>query len=137
MAFTETLISGEEGTIQINSLPVVSGQTYDFTVTRNIMEKSFVGQGWGNSLKGQRRASFSGSGSVSAEGYAALVTAMETGSVPVSVQIGTAAGSTDAGVWTGTFNVSNLATTVSGDGEWDWSMDFVSDGEVTYTAPGS
>lgn len=133
----ETLISGAEGTVQINSNPIVVGQTYDFAVTRNVMQKSFVGQAWGHSLSGQKRASFSASGSVSVEGYPGLMTAFDAGSIPVTVQIGTAAGATDAGLYSGTFNVSNVSITVNGDGEWDWSFQAESDGAVTYTPPGS
>lgn len=133
----ETLISGAEGTVTINSDPVVVGQTFDFALTRNVMEKAFVGQGWGHSLSGQKRSTFSASGSVSVESHPNIHDAFAAGSVPVTVQLGTAAGATDAGLYSGTYNVSNLSITVSGDGEWDWSADFISDGEVTYTPAGS
>jgi predicted secreted protein len=133
----ETLISGAEGVVTINSDPVVVGQTFDFATTRNVMQKSFVGQAWGHSLAGQRRASFSASGSVSVETHPNLIAAFEAGSVPITVQIGTAAGPTDAGIYSGTFNLSDVSVTVNGDGEWDWSLTAESDGVVTYTPPGS
>lgn len=133
----ETLISGAEGAVTINSDPIVVGQTYDFQILRNVMAKSFVGQEWGHSLAGQKRASFSASGSVSTLVMPVLQDAFDAGSVPITVQIGTAAGATDAGLYTGTFNVANVSITVNGDGEWDWSADFQSDGAVVYTPAGS
>lgn len=132
----ETLIAGAEGTVNVNSSPVVVGQTYNFNLTQNVMEKAFVGQAWGHSLKGQKRASFSASGSVSVETHPNLQTAFETGLVAITVQLGTAASATDGGLYSGNFNISNLSITVNGDGEWDWSFDATSDGAVTYT-PGS
>lgn len=133
----ETLISGAEGTVTINATPIVVGQTYNFQLTQNVMSKSFVGQAWGHSLKGQKRASLSASGSVSVETHPDLHSAFDTGLVAASVQIGTAAGATDAGLYSGNFNIANLAVTVNGDGEWDWSCDLQSDGAITYTPAGS
>lgn len=133
----EVLISGAEGAVTINTDPIVVGSTYDFEMTQNVMEKSFVGQAWGHSLKGQKRATFSASGSVSPVTLPILQDAFATGLVPVTVQVGTAAGSTDAGLYSGNFNVQNVALSVSGDGEWDWSAEFMSDGVIAYTPPGS
>lgn len=133
----ETLIAGAEGTVTIDANPIVVGSTYNFQLMQNVMQKSFVGQAWGHSLKGQKRASFSASGSVSVETHPNLHDAFSTGLVAVSVQIGTAAGASDAGLYSGNFNFANLTITVNGDGEWDWSADFQSDGAITFTPAGS
>lgn len=133
----QTLIAGAEGTITINGDPMVTGQASNFQLTQNVMEKSFIGQAWGHSLKGQKRASFTASGSVSTQNVEELYDAWTTGLVVISIQLGTAAGATDGGLFSGSFNVSNLTFQVSGDGEWDFSFDAVSDGTITNTPAGS
>ena len=129
-----TLIPGSAGVITINSDPVVTALTSDFALTRNIMTKAFIGQAWSDSLNGQRAATFSCTGCVAVENVADLYAAWTAATVPCSIQIGDAAGATDAGMFSGDFNVSNLAFSVSGDGEWDFSFDASNAGDVTYTA---
>ena len=128
-----TLIPGSEGVVTINSDPVVTALTADFALTRNIMTKAFIGQAWSDSLNGQRAATFSCTGSVAVENVSDLYNAWTSATVPCSIQIGDAAGPTDAGVFAGDFNVSNLGFSVSGDGEWDFSFDASNAGDVTYT----
>ena len=127
------LIPGSTGVVTINSDPLVTALTADFALTRNVMTKAFIGQGWSDSLNGQRAATFSCTGSVSTENVADLYNAWTSAVVPCSIQIGDAAGPTDGGIFEGDFNVSNLAFSVSGDGEYDFSFEASNAGEVTYT----
>jgi predicted secreted protein len=133
-----TFIPGYLGTVLINAENVSAiGSVVRLNKRRNVMTKPTFGNPWGFSLGGQKIGAFSASGHISAEQAAALEAAYDAGSVAFSLQVGEAAGATDAGVHTGNCVISDYTIEANADGEFDWSIDAQTTGTVTYTPAGS
>ena len=56
-------------------------------------------------------------------------------SVAYEIQMGTAAGDTDAGKWTGNLVVTELTLDSDAEGEWEWSLNATLDGAPVYAPP--
>lgn len=134
---TPTFIPGHQTTVTLNSADVTAiGSVLSLNLTRNVMTKPVFGSGSARSLGGQRSGTFSASGHVSVEQLSDLVAMFESDSpIAFSIQVGEAAGATDAGTYTGDCNVSSFSLEVNADGEWEWSIQATTDGDATYTAP--
>lgn len=104
---------------------------------RTVNTKNLGGSKWAGALGGQQFITLGLQGSLSAEKAAALQTAVATGRIDASLQVGEAGEATDGGLHSGTFEISNFALDGNANGEFDWSMDMQSSGEVTYTAASS
>jgi predicted secreted protein len=97
------------------------------------MTKPTFGSAFAHSLGGQKLGTFSANGHVSAEQLADLQTAFNSDApIAFSLQIGDAAGATDAGIYSGDCVLSSFEITASADGEWDWSIEAQTSGDVTY-----
>jgi hypothetical protein len=130
-------IQGYLGTITINSDPIITANVLNFNQTKNIMTKPVIGSADAFSLTGQS------SGSVSLQGHVSVTQLPELQAifdllVPVAftIQVGDAAGATDAGLYSGLLSLGNLNLTATADGEWDYTADGQTSGNITYT-PGS
>lgn len=130
-----TLIPGYLATVTLNAEDVTAiGGVYRLNLNRTVNTKNLAGSKWAGALGGQQHFTFSAQGSLSAEKAAALnAAAIDTGRIAFSLQVGEAAGATDAGVYNGTGEISNFTIDGNADGEFDWSLDLQSDGAVVYT----
>ena len=100
------------------------------------MSKPTFGSEYAFSLGGQKVGAFSAQGHVSVEQIGDLDAAFSSDApIAFSLQIGDAAGPTDAGVYTGMCVLSSFELSANADGEWDWSIDATTSGLVVYTAP--
>jgi predicted secreted protein len=102
---------------------------------KGVRRKPVFGAAAKAAISGQREYSLSARGHVEAsDPLAKLFTAFETeGSIACSIQIGEAAGATDAGDLAGNMILSDLEVTGDAEGEWDWSFTAEFDGAVTHT----
>ena len=130
-------IQGYLGTITINSDPIITASVLNFNQTANIMSKPVIGVPEAFSLRGQI------SGTVSIQGHVSTLQLPELQAifdslVPVAftIQVGDAAGPTDAGLYSGLLVLGNLNLTATADGEWDYTADGQTSGTTAYT-PGS
>jgi predicted secreted protein len=129
-----TFIPGYLGTVTLNATDVSAiGSVVRLNKRRNVMTKPTFGNEWGFSLGGQKIGAFSASGHISAEQASALEDAFDAGSVAFSLQVGTASEATDAGLHSGNCVISDYTIEANADGEFDWSVDAQTTGEVTYT----
>jgi hypothetical protein len=132
-----TFIPGYLGTVLLNADDISAiGSVVSLTKTRNLMTKPTFGSPYAHSLGGQKIGAFSAQGHVSAEQIADLDTAFNSDSpIAFSLQIGEAAGATDGGLYTGDCVLSSFEITANADGEWDWSIEATTSGDVVYTPP--
>lgn len=129
-----TLIPGYFATVTLNATDVTAiASGYNLKLSRTVMTKNLAGTKWAASLGGQQNYSFSVKGSLSAEEMAGLLAAADAGRIAFSFQVGEASGDTDAGVFSGTAEVSGFSIDGEADGEFDWSADLQSSGAVTHT----
>ena len=130
-------IPGYLGTVTLNSddISAVASVT-TLETTRNIMTKPTFGSPYAYSLGGQKLGTFSAEGHIDTLKLADIETAFNL-DVPFafSIQVGDAAGATDAGLYAGNCVLTSLTRTGSADGEWDWSFSAQTSGVVTYTGP--
>jgi len=133
-----TFIPGYLGTVLLNADDISAiGSVVSLTKTRNLMTKPTFGAAYAHSLGGQKIGAFSAQGHVSVEQLADLDAAFNSDApIAFSLQIGDAAGPTDGGIYAGECVLSSFEITASADGEWDWSIEATTSGDVTYTAPG-
>lgn len=130
-----TFIPGWQTTVTLNAEDVSAvGSVVRLQKQRQVMTKPTFGSPAGFSLGGQRIAQFSANGHISAEKAAALE-AMFAADEPIafSLQVGIGSSDTDAGLHTGLCVISNYTIEANADGEWDWSIEAQTSGEVTYT----
>jgi predicted secreted protein len=133
-----TFIPGYLGVVTLNADNISAiGSVVRLAKSRNVMTKPTFGNPWSQSLGGQKVAAFSASGHISAELAADLETAFDAGEVAFSLQVGEAAGATDAGLHAGTCIISSYTLEANADGEWDWSIEAQTTGAVTYTPAAS
>lgn len=132
-----TFIPGYLGTVLLNADDISAiGSVVSLTKTRNIMTKPTFGSPYAFSLGGQKIGAFSANGHVSVEQLGDLEAAFNSDApIAFSLQVGDAAGPTDAGLYAGTCVLSTYTIEAAADGEWDWSIEAQTSGEVTYTAP--
>jgi hypothetical protein len=132
-----TFIPGYLGTVLLNADDISAiGSVVSLSKTRNIMTKPTFGSPYAHSLGGQKLGSFSANGHVSAEQVGDLDAAFNSDApIAFSLQIGDAAGPTDGGLYTGECVLSDFTIEASADGEWDWSIEAQTSGEIVYTAP--
>lgn len=130
-----TYVPGYLGTVTLNSDNISAiGSVVRLNQRRNVMTKPVFGAEWGYSLGGQKLGGFSASGHVSAEQLSDLQDAFDVDAgVAFTLQVGEAAGATDAGAYTGNCVISDLTVEANADGEFDWSIDAQTTGTVTYT----
>jgi hypothetical protein len=124
-------------------LGVVSIATQDISAIAHVtklgrsragLAKKTFGNRYAYAIGGQREFSFSASGSVTAEQMAAIDTAYETDTpVAFSLQIGEAAGATDAGVYTGNCVLTTLDLDAGADGQWEFTLDAIGSDAPLYT----
>ena len=134
-----TLIPGYLGVVTINNenFTAIASVT-SLNKSRNGMTKNLMGTEWTQTLGGKRSVAFSASGSISAELASALEDAYEEdGAVQFSLQVGQAGGPTDGGLHSGLCIITALNLNSGADGEFDFSIEATSTGEVTYTPAGS
>lgn len=135
MTTEQTFIPGFQATVTLDAEDVSAiGNVLSLNLNRNNMSKPVFGSKYARSLGGQRTGTFSASGHISVEKLAALV-ALFNGDDPISfsIQVGEAAGTTDAGLFEGKCNVTSFGIEANADGEWDWSLDAATDGAVSHT----
>lgn len=130
-------IQGYLGTITINADPIITANVLNFNQTRNIMNKPVIGAPEAFALAGQISGTVSIQGHVSVAQLPELQTIFDS-LVPVTftIQVGDAAGATDAGLYSGNMVLGNLNLTATADGEWDYTADGQTSGTTTFT-PGS
>ncbi len=132
-----TFIPGYLGTVLLNADDISAiGSVVSLSKTRNIMTKPTFGSPYAYSLGGQKLGSFSAQGHVSVEQIADIDNAFNSDApIAFSLQIGDAAGPTDAGLYAGMCVLSDYTIEANADGEWDWSIEAQTSGEVTFAAP--
>ena len=128
-------IPGYLGTVTLNADNISAvGSVVSLTRTRNIMPKPTFGSAYAFSLGGQKVGAFDASGHISVEKLPELEAAFVSDApITFSLQIGDAAGATDAGLYSGNCVVGDFTIEASADGEWDWSISCTTSGVVTYT----
>jgi hypothetical protein len=129
-----TFIPGYLGTVLLNADDISAvASVVRLEKTRNLMTKPTFGSPYAHSLGGQKIGAFSGQGHVSVEQLADLDGAFNSDTpIDFSLQIGDAAGATDGGLYTGKCVLSSFTVEANADGEWDWSFDAQTSGEVIY-----
>ena len=131
-------IPGYQATVTLNSIDITAiGNVVRLSKTKAVMTKAVFGNDYANALGGQKLANFSASGHIDFAQIGALETMFEAASIAFALQIGTANTPTDAGLYTGNCIVSGFTLEASADGEWDWSLDAQTTGDVTYAAGSS
>jgi hypothetical protein len=131
----ETFIPGHLAVVTINAEDLtLIGSVFRLNLGKTVTVKKHFGSTGTDRISGKRDVTFSASGNIAAEKMAALNTMYES-LVPVafSLQIGEAAGATDAGLYNGLCVIGTLSLEVDADGDWAWSLDAGSHGTVTYT----
>jgi hypothetical protein len=134
MTTSPTFIPGYEATITLNADDFSTvGSVISFEQAKNVLAKPTFGSASAHSLGGQKSGTITASGHISAEKVGDLQTAFDQ-SAPIefSIQIGDAAGPTDGGLYTGQCTISRLTVEANADGEWDWSLEAQTSGDVTY-----
>lgn len=136
---TQTFIPGYYGTVTINSEDLSAiGSVWRLNLTRNVTAKKHFGGPHTDRVSGKRDVQFSANGNLTSEEAAALNTIYESETpVSFSLQIGEAAGDTDAGLYSGDCLISSLTLEANADGDVTWSLDAGAHGEVAYTPAGS
>ena len=131
-----TFIPGYLGTLVINAEDISAiVANASLTLNRNVLNKPTLGQPWGFALSGQRSATISYDGHLSAEQAGALNEIfMLEAPADFSFQIGEGGAATDGGLYSGKAVITSLAHEVAADGEWDWTLEAQSSGPVDYTA---
>lgn len=132
-----TFVPGYLGTVLLNADDISAiGSVVTLTRTRNVLAKPTFGSAYQFSLGGQKLGTFSAEGHVSVEQLADLEGAFASDApIDFSIQIGDAAGPTDAGIYAGECVVTSFEITAGADGEWDWTIEASTNGVVSYTAP--
>lgn len=131
-----TFVPGSLGTVTFDTDPIITGQTLNFQRTKNVLQKAVIGTPAGYAIPGQLTGTFSVSGHVSVEQLPELETSFaKTTPVPFTIQVGDAAGATDGGLYTGSCVFHTLGVEVSGDGEWEYSVECATTGLPVYTPP--
>lgn len=135
----ETFIPGHLTTVTINAEDLtLIGSVFRLNLGKTVTVKKHFGTAHTDRISGKRDVTFSANGNITAEKIAALNAAYESEApVAFSLQIGTAAGATDAGVYAGDCVIQNLNLEADADGDWAWSIDAGSHGAVAYTPAGS
>lgn len=133
-----TWIPGYLGTVTLNSDALTTtGRVTSLDLTKGANAKPVFGAQYQRSVTGSISGTFSAEGHVAtAAPLADLFDALEA-VVPVAflIQLGDAAGPTDGGTLGGNCNVTSLQVSGDAEGEWDWAVTAMTDGDVTYTAP--
>jgi len=137
MTASPTFVPGYLGTVLLNTEDISAiGSVVSLQKTRNLMTKPTFGSEYAHSLGGQKIGAFSANGHVSVEQIGDIEAAFNSDApIDFSLQIGDAAGPTDAGVYVGQCVLSSYTIEASADGEWDWSIEAQTSGPVVYTAP--
>lgn len=132
---TQTFIPGYFGTITINSEDLSAvGSVYRLNLGRNVNVKKHFGGPHSDRVVGKRDVTLSANGNLTKEEAAALNAIYESEvAVAFTLQIGEAAGATDAGVYAGNLVISSLTLEANADGDVAWSLDGGAHGQVTYT----
>jgi predicted secreted protein len=135
MVTSPTFIPGYKATVILNADNISAiGSVVSLSKTRNLLPKPTFGNEYQHSLGGQKLGTFSANGHVSAEQVADLDAAFSSDApIPFSLQIGDAAGPTDAGLYEGDCVLSDFTLEANADGEWDWSIEATTSGAITYT----
>lgn len=130
-----TFVPGYLGTVTIDSDDIGAiAHVTSFNRSRTGLPKRTFGNRYAGGIGGQREFTFSASGSITAEQAAAIDAIFESDdAVPFSLQIGAAAGPTDAGVYTGTCIITALGIEGAADGQWEFSIDAQGTGTPVYT----
>ncbi len=133
----QVFIPGWNTTITIDTDDfTVFGNVLGFTRTKASLPKPVFGSQFRNEVPGQAGGSISVQGHVSVSGIIHLNDAFDSQtSVPYIIQVGDAAGPTDAGQFAGDLVVSELTLDTDAEGEWEFTMACTLDGTPAYTPP--
>jgi hypothetical protein len=134
---SQTFIPGWETTLTFNTedITVIASVT-SFNRARSSNAKPVFGSPARRELPGQKSGTIAAQGHVSKEKIAALNGLIDSDvSVAYEIQVGTAAGATDAGKYTGNMVVTEMNLEADAEGEWDFTMAATLDGDPVYTAP--
>lgn len=135
---TMTFVPGYQTGITVNLVDVgIYGKVVGLDLGKNTPTKALFGKQFARAVSGQKNGSFSAQGHVTVEGpLAALVTAynLET-PVAFEIAVGEDGGASEAGQFTGNCIIGQLSISADAEGEWDWSINAVTDDTVTYVAP--
>jgi predicted secreted protein len=134
---TPAFVPGYLGTITINSVNQSSVlHVTALNQSRAGLAKPTFGSSHKYAIGGQREFTFSAQGSITPAALTGLQTAFELDtSVEFSLQVGDAAGATDAGLYAGYCVITALNLEGSADGQWSVSLEGMGTGEPVYTAP--
>lgn len=133
---TQTWVPGYFGTLTLDSkdLTVVTN-VYSVQWSGTELAKAMMGSQFRNTSKGQITCRGSSSGSVSTEKIADIVALIEDAEpLAAALQLGESAGTTDAGDLAGSVVVIAGSLDNQADGELEYSLEWVFNGAVTYTA---
>lgn len=119
--------------------------TDDWTVHANVLglqrtkssqPKPVFGTPFRHEIPGQASGTLSLEGHVAVEHIQDLEDAWAAAtSLPYTIQVGSAAGATDAGTYAGNLVLTELNIDTDAEGEWEWTASATLDGAPVYTAP--
>jgi hypothetical protein len=131
-------IPGYEATVTFNADDFSAvGSVISLDQSKNMMTKPVFGSAFAHSLGGQKSGTISAQGHISTTKLPELQAAFDSEApIAFTIQIGDAAGTTDAGNYSGNCNITSLTVEANADGEWDWTLEAQTTGEITF-APGT
>lgn len=113
-------------------------EVVDFDQSRSVKTKRMMGSESTNKVAGKVDRSWSLRGNLTPAKAAALQTIFEQDTpFEFTLQIGEAAGATDAGLYSGDAIAANYRISGNADGDYAISLDLQADGDVDYTPAGS
>lgn len=117
----------------------------DFTVHANVLgmsrskssqPKPVFGTPFRHEIPGQASGTLSLEGHITVEHIQDLEDAFNSAvSLAYIIQVGTAAGPTDAGTYAGNLVLTELSIDTDAEGEWEWTASATLDGAPAYTPP--
>lgn len=131
----QTFIPGWETTLTFNAedFTVVCSVTA-FNRARSSNAKPVFGAPARRELPGQKSGAVSANGHISVEKIVALNALIDSDvAVAYVVQVGTAAGATDAGAYSGNMVITEMNFEADAEGEWDFTLAATLDGDPVYT----
>lgn len=133
---TDAFVPGWQTEITINALDLtLVGSVGGLNFDRAALPKPIFGVNHRRELPGQQSGSLTAEGHVSVDSIASLIAIKDSDvTVPFTLQMGIAAGPTDAGAFSGDLAITSLGITTDAEGQWAWSIGGNFDGAPVYTA---
>ena len=133
----QTFVPGWETTLTFNAKDItVIASVTSFNRARSSNANPIFGTPARRELPGQKSGTVSANGHVSVELLPDLNALIDSDvSVAYIIQVGTAAGPTDAGAYAGSMVVTEMNLEADAEGEWDFTMAATLDGDPVFTPP--